>query len=385
MPDQKIIILSSEFPPVIGGAGTYAYDLATGMTNNHFEVEIISINYGKKSKALQQKLKKDNISLKYFKIKLLTFFFFSCKVYLTSLKDKNRFFIVSDSRAKKVMTLLQYLIPKRKTKHFVSVFHGGEIDTFFNNTKKSLKLLKFHNHFVKFLEKNKKIIVASQSEENFWKSKLPHLSKKIIQINHGINTNIFRPLSHKKKIKEKLNLDKETKYITSASRIIKNKGQDNVIKAFKNICTDYPNYNLIIIGDGDNLIPLKNKYYQLINERRLLFTGAILREEMAYYLNISEYFILTSLFEEAFGLVYIEAAACKIPSISGNRGGVTTAVINEFSGYNVPSDDNNELIKHMKLLNDEEIRNKLADNAYKNAIENFSHTVMATKIIKLFD
>jgi len=90
-------------------------------------------------------------------------------------------------------------------------------------------------------------------------------------------------------------------------------------------------------------------------------------DEIAYYMNISHIFISTSWWE-GFGLPPLEAMACGCSVILTNAGGVNEyAKPNENCLMYQPKDQK-QLVSHINsLVNDPELRNKLAKNAIATA------------------
>jgi phosphatidylinositol alpha-1,6-mannosyltransferase len=71
---------------------------------------------------------------------------------------------------------------------------------------------------------------------------------------------------------------------------------------------------------------------------------------------------------EGFGIVFLEAAMARTPSIAGRSGGASEAVIHESTGLLVkPTDVDSVEDAVMRLLYDEGLRTKLADQGKKRA------------------
>ena len=68
---------------------------------------------------------------------------------------------------------------------------------------------------------------------------------------------------------------------------------------------------------------------------------------------------------EGFGMVYLEAASQKLPSIAANIGGVPEVVLHEKTGLVVESGDTEQLSEYLRsVLEDDRLRNRLGEAAY---------------------
>lgn len=86
-------------------------------------------------------------------------------------------------------------------------------------------------------------------------------------------------------------------------------------------------------------------------------------EEIAYYMNISHIFILTSWWE-GFGLPPLEAMACGCAVILTNAGGVNEYAVSNENCLMYEPKDQGQLITHIDtLVNNLKLRNKLSENA----------------------
>ena len=117
--------------------------------------------------------------------------------------------------------------------------------------------------------------------------------------------------------KEQVNSDflKDQKFILSIGRLTKQKNFLFLIECFNQINKKYPDYKLIIIGEGE----LETKIKEHINQLNLNSKILILpfQKNIFKYLKKCECFILSSLWEDP-GFVLIEAASAETPIISSN-------------------------------------------------------------------
>lgn len=98
----------------------------------------------------------------------------------------------------------------------------------------------------------------------------------------------------------------------------------------------------------------------------ILFKGQVLHDEIPYYLNAADVFVLPTLHEGCCNAV-VEAMACGLPIISSNRP-FNWDVLNAKNSIMVDPENVKEIAEAIqKLRDDEEVRNRLADGSLEMA------------------
>ncbi len=96
-------------------------------------------------------------------------------------------------------------------------------------------------------------------------------------------------------------------------------------------------FHYTIVGDGREKSELEALTKSLNLQNRVSFAGRMDREDLREKLRQSDLFILTSSIlptsHEGFGLVYLEAAACGVPSLAARLAGAAEAVAEGESGF----------------------------------------------------
>ncbi|XSG86413.1 MAG: glycosyltransferase family 4 protein [Methylohalobius sp. ZOD2] len=96
-------------------------------------------------------------------------------------------------------------------------------------------------------------------------------------------------------------------------------------------------FQYTVVGDGDERPKLEALTKTLGLEEQVTFTGSLNRKALRQKLGQSDLFILTSSVlptsHEGFGLVYLEAAACGVPSLAARLAGAAEAVSEGESGF----------------------------------------------------
>lgn len=170
-------------------------------------------------------------------------------------------------------------------------------------------------------------------------------------------------------IKELQECEKE-KIISNMGRLEYEKGQDVLIKAFNIVHSKFPDYKLIIYGEGSK----KEEYQHLINELGLqenVFLAGKLQKAILE-VNKSEIFAFTSRFE-GMPNALLEAMACGVPCVSTDCvAGPSEIIKNNENGILTQVDDIEQIAeKIIYLLENKEIANKIGKEA-KKVIDEYS-------------
>lgn len=116
-------------------------------------------------------------------------------------------------------------------------------------------------------------------------------------------------------IRNKYELDKAEHVFLFVGRIVVVKKIQNLLRVAAELKKRGMSFKLLIVGDGDYMKPLKKLSAELGVEDVVVFTGKILdREKLSAYYLASDLFLFPSTFD-TFGLVALEAAALKLPSL----------------------------------------------------------------------
>jgi glycosyltransferase involved in cell wall biosynthesis len=139
-------------------------------------------------------------------------------------------------------------------------------------------------------------------------------------------------------------------YIAS---LIPRKGPDVLLKAFQKAVKQIPQFKLIMVGSG----PMEQELKLFASENGLSdqveFIPILSQEDVAKLLQTSKLFVLPS-YEEALGMVVVEALASGTPVIASRVGGIPEAVSPDNSVLVNPGDSNELADAMIRLLVDED-------------------------------
>lgn len=263
---------------------------------------------------------------------------------------------------------------------------------FFFNTK-----CIFHIRGGKFIDFYKKTNILSQNIINYafqisdllivtsssWVSKVEkilHYNKEIEILHSGFEKEQFHPMDQVK-CRKMLNLPINKKIIISIGALIPVKNHLLLIKAINKLIKDNKIKDIfcIIIGEG----PLQKVIGDSIQNKNLdkviTIISTIPHEEIPYWINSSEFFVLPSTHEGNPNVMF-ECLGCGKPFIGTKVGGIPDIIISEDYGLIVEPNDLNDLTEKIIIALDKEWdENKILEYSKK-----FSFDEISKRLVKVY-
>jgi amylovoran biosynthesis glycosyltransferase AmsD len=154
---------------------------------------------------------------------------------------------------------------------------------------------------------------------------------------------------------------KRDKIILAVGRIAYQKGFDRLLNIWSKIYLDYPDWKLLIIGEGEDYLKLKETTEQYSN-----FNCCIIpfTTEISKFYSNSQIYVMTSRFE-GLPMVLIEAMSYGCPIISYDcETGPRDIVVNNENGFLVENSNEKAFIEQLTtLMNSGIIREKFHQSA----------------------
>ncbi|HXM94523.1 MAG TPA: glycosyltransferase family 4 protein [Candidatus Dormibacteraeota bacterium] len=127
------------------------------------------------------------------------------------------------------------------------------------------------------------------------------------------------------------------------------KGMDTLITSLPRLLTQWPEIQLVMVGQGDDGEWLEHLAEKNGVRRHVHFFTSLSKSELQACYSACEIFALPSR-GEGFGLVYLEAMAYGKPVIGGTHGGAPEVIDDGVSGYLVQHGDNLQLATSIETL-----------------------------------
>ncbi|AXS82948.1 glycosyltransferase [Marinobacter sp. Arc7-DN-1] len=200
----------------------------------------------------------------------------------------------------------------------------------------------------------------------------------------GIEYQRFRDVRREDidQLRNQLNLGDE-KVFVSVSRLSNEKNIDFMIEAIDALRreTDVP-FRFLMIGDGHQKDRLQKKIEDLDLRQHVTLVGAIPPEDMATWYRLGDAFLFASK-SETQGMVILEAMAAGLPVVAVRSSGIEDVVRHGFNGFKTPEKQDQWRAQVRKLLEDDELRSKLASQALDFA-KDYSVEQFATDVRTIY-
>ncbi len=221
------------------------------------------------------------------------------------------------------------------------------------------------------LRKNNLLAGVSNAVRDDIRKDLAFLPKeKMITLYNVIDIELSEPQLFFRDIARKaLNLSPDDFVFGNIARLAPNKDQKNLIRAFALIHQQCPHAKLLIIGEGQLEIALKQQVAELKLQDKIIFTGFL--PQAAQYMRGFDCFILSSI-QEAFGRVLLEAMIAKQAIIATRVNGIPEVIAH--TGLLIPAKDIDEAARAMQYFYQISLaeRKQHGEEAYQRAVDYFS-------------
>lgn len=197
---------------------------------------------------------------------------------------------------------------------------------------------------------------------------------------NGIDTSYFSRahFSEEKvqKKREELNIHPSDLVYVFVGRLVKDKGLEELIAAFRLLQQDHNQCTLLLIGPyEEDLDPLsENTRREIDSNSKIITTGY--QQDIRIYLAISDILVFPS-YREGFPNVVMQAGAMDLPAIVSNINGCNEIVMDGRNGLLVPAKDTEKLYEKMDLLaTDHDMREQLSSNARQEIVRRYERKRM---------
>lgn len=199
----------------------------------------------------------------------------------------------------------------------------------------------------------------------------------------GVELNDY-PLDKKEEwrnaIREKYGISSDSYVYGFIGRLSKDKGNNELILAFKNIC-EGKNMTLLLVGPDEGSLD-KNVMDWAKNSDQVVFTGGVPHEDMPKHLAAMDVLVHPT-YREGFGMVLQEAMAMEVSIITTDIPGPSEVIEEGISGMLVPAKDEVALANAMnEFYCNQEKAAQYGKNGRVRAEKYFNRPLMIDNICK---
>ncbi len=336
---EKILLLSSEFPPGPGGIGNHAYNLAKHLNLNGIMTDVLTVSdFVTDDEANAFDRKQD------FKIQRHRRYANRLKTYSERLGLIRR--IAAEGNYNIIIlsgmsSLLASLLIRKGSSKFVAIAHGGEVNVPGGMERKMVD---------RALQRCDLVIPVSKFTASMMKTPLPTERVKIIP--NGFDIENYSEISFNRSAPKPGELN-----LISVGSVWPRKGHHNVLRAFPKIKESFPELKYHIIGRKADMSKVESFLHEDFMKDVILH-GQIESAEVQRLLKGSDVFILLSELQESgdfegFGIAAIEANYFGLPSVGSLSSGLEDAIDNGSSGILVDHKSDEQITQALKTIVDD--------------------------------
>jgi len=222
-----------------------------------------------------------------------------------------------------------------------------------------------------------RIVCVSRTVKEYIRGRTGISDQKFNVIYNGLDIQSFdgRVLTaDRAALRAGLGIESTDRVIGNVSRLIPDKGQEYLIRAFPEVLNAYPKARLLIVGDGSLRRELEMLAHTLGVGDRIIFTG--MRADVPELLSMM-YVCVFPTFNEAFGICVLEGMAAHKPVIATDDAAIPEIIENGKSGLLVAPGKSGLISGALiKIFSDKVLSERLALNA-RERVKDFSINKMS--------
>jgi len=408
----NIALFTWEYPPkIMGGLGTYTYEMTRQMVKLEQNVSVFTMNDGTLKtrelmngvevhrpklidisgmlpEAVTDEIKRSGPGIKSFSDVMLYNILASTKIVSDLIPlEKKHFDVLS---VHDWLSSMAGIVVKRSTNiPMVFHLHSTEKGRSLGNGSRIINELEH-----KAATEADKIITVSHA----MKSELISYgfnSEKIEVVWNGVDPNKYSlekvPQSMINKIRASYGIVPDDKMILYLGRLTGVKGVDRLVMSMQNVVQNFPKTKLVIVGKGELEGDLSRLSSSLGLSNNIVFNLNMIpeQERIAHYA-ACDLAVFPS-FYEPFGIVALEAMAMEKPIVVGARGvsGLREIVVAsgpEMTGYHINPYDPQDIAWGVKsMLADEDHMKAMGKKGRKRVLAEFTWEKIAREAFKVYE
>jgi glycosyltransferase involved in cell wall biosynthesis len=353
-----------------GGLEQTAFRDAVALRGEDVETAIFCFDKG----AIYEKAKEQRIELHTVPV---TNAYFSYRIFreIRTLCSSGHFDVVHIHSFKTIFSILTGLkgvkIPVVATRHI-----------YVEHVKKDI----FHKWYLGRIDRM--LAISDFSRRNILKT-YPVKEDDVETLYLGINFERYARDEQKAfRFKKQFSIPENKKVIGVVGRIDPAKGQMEFVKAIPDIVKEHLDAHFVIVGKTTSA--KENDYFNEVKKQVQglnigpLVTFAGFFSDVSVPMSAMDVLVMPSYFE-AFGLIAIEAMACKVPVVATNMGSIEEMIPNYDHGIKILPKNSEQIADAVNiLLDDSGLRSRIAENAYRLVHEKFDEAVYFDRLIDVY-
>lgn len=362
---KRVLIFSLAYVPFVGGAELAVKEITDRIKDFNFDLITLCFD-----RNLPKQEKIGNVNVYRIGGNKLFFPFFAF-LKGVSLNRKRRYSVVWSVMANRAgFASLFFKSLNPKARYLLTLQEGDDLD--YPEKRMGVAKIFVGGLFRKIFTKADHIQAISNYLAD-WAKKMGARAP-IEVVPNGVDVNKIKTKNENRKTNEKI--------IITTSRLVYKNGIDILIKAIADIRHTMPNIGLRILGAGPEEKNLKSLAKELGAEDIVRFFGHIESEKIYDYLAEADIFVRPSR-SEGLGSSFLEAMGAGLPVIGTLIGGIPDFLRDGETGIFCEMDNPKDLAEKIKkLISDEDLAKKIAENGRKLVLEKYDWNNIAKQMQK---
>jgi glycosyltransferase involved in cell wall biosynthesis len=162
------------------------------------------------------------------------------------------------------------------------------------------------------------------------RSRLEPYNDDVVYVPNGYDSDAFQRVP-REAARERLGVDADTPLVFGLGTLIPRKGYQNLVRALPALAEAVPDVQVVVGGHGGMREDLESLAEDLGVADRVTFLGYVAEDELNDWMNAADVFAHPSR-SESFGVVQLEAMACRTPVVAARNGGSEEVVADDDYG-----------------------------------------------------
>lgn len=323
MKKKKILMVSYDYLPNIGGIAVYVHELSKALQNMGHKIIIVTCYRSNGTKVKQEY----HESIEIYRVPISNIKKFSDCQYRSRMRNLLNFL----QETRKIDVIHWHTLNKDAKMMLGVKVLGIEIHTNHMSLFRMLFNQKKFKKIVSLIGKTDYIICPSQETKKMCLAL--YSEHRCGYLPNGVNLKDFEKIGENSKfLKSELEIKESDRIIVTTNRMEPIKGMKYFIEAIPEILQQHPNVCFLMVGDGSEEKKLKEWIQkQSIDQSKVKFLGRKNNSEVRDVLALADVYVQPSLME-ACSIAILEAMATKKPVVACSVGGTLDIIEHSKNG-----------------------------------------------------
>ena len=190
--------------------------------------------------------------------------------------------------------------------------------------------------------------------------------------------------SGRSELRKSLGISDENLVLVSVSRLSKEKNVEFLLQSLIPVLKSRANLRFLMVGEGHLTNRLNIMAAKAGLQKRVIITGKEETHNLGEYYAAGDIFVYASK-SETQGLVVAEAMYMGLPVVAIASTGISDLIENGVTGLTVADDAEKFAAGVEELIDNKNLRQSLAANAHEVAHKNYTSSVCAEKMLKVYE